>query len=179
MNGLSRRGFCVLLVALVAFMSLFFTGCASDEEKFISMSEEVKKLHEEFNAIDKKFKGFGSDGTKEGMLESFRNLDKDISEHEKIAEEMEACVKKIKEKVDKIEPLSKKNLKLKEEFRKMVILDYEAPLGHLNYRRGQIQQEKDIKTDPKSLYNRSKATGFTDVPGHFFTKKELEPRKKK
>jgi len=164
MNVLSRRGFSVLLVALVAFMSLFFAGCASDEEKFIKLNDEFNKLEEDYGKASKKFKWSSEPNSKASACKIYAALATLVAEDEKAVEEMKAIVEKQKALVEKMEPLGKKTLALKEELSKAKLM-CSNHLDIIKSRNGTITMYKEIMQNPNSYYNRSKATGFTDAPG--------------
>ena len=156
----------MLLIAI----SFIFVGCASDEEKYIGLKEEVIKINDEFNKTDKEFKVPGFDGTKKGALELYKNFGKIIEKNEKVVNELEAYLPKIKEKLDKMEPLAKKKLELKQDFELVKYKYYDANVSEIEHHKKQIESDKKFMNNPKSFYSRSKATGFTDVPGMQFYK---------
>ena len=164
MNVLSRRCFSVLLVTLVAFMSLFFTGCASDEEKFIKLSDEFDKIEDDYGKVLEKFDWPGQPSKKIYALKSYKRLESLMAKNETVVKELKAVVEKQKAVVEKMKPLGQKTLALKER----VELYERQYLNHadtLKSREGTLEHYKEIMRDPNSRYNKSKATGFTDVPG--------------
>lgn len=161
------RTFKIFVAMLLVFVSLIFVGCASDEEKYLSLKDEVTKLNKEFSSIENEFKIFGYNSEKEG-LELFKNYEKHIEKNQKVVEKMESYLPKIKEKLDKMEPLAKKKLELKADFDRFKQLNYDFNKSSIEDKRKRLEKYKKDLTNPKSYYTAVKKTGFTELPKRRF-----------